>query len=106
MCNLFDLPGTGFQDDLGHKLDVLRAHCEAEGRDYGDIVKTTSTILDFGDDGDLAGAVDRFSDHVHGLAAIGIDQVIAAPHGPWTEACLAALAAAVPEIEAVPTRRP
>ena len=24
MCNLFDLPGTGFADNLKHKLDVLR----------------------------------------------------------------------------------
>jgi alkanesulfonate monooxygenase SsuD/methylene tetrahydromethanopterin reductase-like flavin-dependent oxidoreductase (luciferase family) len=24
MCNLFDLPGTGFADDLKHKLEVLR----------------------------------------------------------------------------------
>lgn len=33
-CNLF---GT---DDLRHKLDVLRSHCEAEGRDYDSIEKT------------------------------------------------------------------
>ena len=33
-CNLF--PGP----DLARKLDVLRAHCEAEGRDYDEIEKT------------------------------------------------------------------
>lgn len=35
-CNLFpDSP-----EGLAHKLDVLRRHCEAEGRDYADIAKT------------------------------------------------------------------
>ena len=36
-CNLF--PGP----DLARKLDVLRAHCEAEGRDYDEIEKTCYT---------------------------------------------------------------
>ncbi|HEV7654499.1 MAG TPA: LLM class F420-dependent oxidoreductase [Mycobacteriales bacterium] len=35
-CNLFGGP------DVTHKLDVLRAHCEREGRDYDDIEKTTT----------------------------------------------------------------
>ncbi|MGH8990029.1 MAG: LLM class F420-dependent oxidoreductase [Acidimicrobiia bacterium] len=35
-CNLFS---TG-ADEVGHKLDVLRRHCESEGRDYGTIRKT------------------------------------------------------------------
>ncbi|MFB9447397.1 LLM class F420-dependent oxidoreductase [Dactylosporangium vinaceum] len=35
-CNLF---GTS-PDDVAHKLDVLREHCTAEGRDYDSIVKT------------------------------------------------------------------
>jgi F420-dependent oxidoreductase-like protein len=35
-CNLFpDSP-----EGLAHKLDVLRGHCEAEGRDYAAIAKT------------------------------------------------------------------
>jgi F420-dependent oxidoreductase-like protein len=33
-CNLFATP------DVGHKLDVLKEHCEREGRDYDEIVKT------------------------------------------------------------------
>jgi hypothetical protein len=33
-CNLFPTP------DLPRKLDVLRAHCDAEGRDYDEIAKT------------------------------------------------------------------
>jgi hypothetical protein len=46
MCNLLDLPGTGFADDLKHKLDVLRSHCEDVGRDYDAIEKTVSTFAD------------------------------------------------------------
>jgi F420-dependent oxidoreductase-like protein len=42
-CNLF--PGP----DLGRKLDVLRAHCEAEGRDYGEITKTCYFRFDVGE---------------------------------------------------------
>ena len=39
MCNLFDLPGTGFADDLKRKLDALRSHCQDAGRDYDAIEK-------------------------------------------------------------------
>jgi alkanesulfonate monooxygenase SsuD/methylene tetrahydromethanopterin reductase-like flavin-dependent oxidoreductase (luciferase family) len=37
----WNLPG-GSRDRYAHKLDVLRRHCEAVGRDYNDIVKTWS----------------------------------------------------------------
>src|SRR5205807_698617 len=33
-CNLFPTP------EVGRKLDVLKAHCEAEGRNYDEIEKT------------------------------------------------------------------
>ena len=45
-CNLF--PG----DDLQHKLDVLREHCEHEGRDYDEIEKTVLFNFDPGADGE------------------------------------------------------
>jgi F420-dependent oxidoreductase-like protein len=35
-CNLFAVS----PEDVAHKLDVLRAHCDAEGRDYDTITKT------------------------------------------------------------------
>ena len=35
-CNLF---GTS-PDDVANKLDILRRHCEAEGRDFEAITKT------------------------------------------------------------------
>ncbi len=37
-CNLFARSGT---DILKHKLDVLRSHCDALGRPYDDIERTT-----------------------------------------------------------------
>jgi len=45
-CNLF--AGA----DLRHKLDVLRAHCEAEGRDFDDIEKTVLYNFDVGEHGE------------------------------------------------------
>jgi F420-dependent oxidoreductase-like protein len=39
-CNLF--PGP----DVAHKLDVLRAHCETESRDYKSIEKTSIATYD------------------------------------------------------------
>ena len=39
-CNLFAVPGEEGIAQLVHKLDVLRAHCEAEGRPYDSIEKT------------------------------------------------------------------
>jgi alkanesulfonate monooxygenase len=38
-CNLFPSP------EVAHKLDVLRAHCEREGRDYDAIEKTATLAV-------------------------------------------------------------
>ena len=98
MCNLFDLPGTGFADDLKHKLDVLRSHCDEAGRDYGDIEKTVSTFVD--PNGDRTGILD----HLGELADLGIDHAVVSPRGPWDEAILDRIAAMVQEIHAIPAR--
>ncbi len=45
-CNLF--PGP----DLDRKLDVLRGHCDREGRDYDEIEKTVVYRFDVGPDGE------------------------------------------------------
>ena len=45
-CNLFPSP------ELEHKLDVLREHCVAVGRDYDDIEKTVMMGLDPGERGE------------------------------------------------------
>jgi F420-dependent oxidoreductase-like protein len=39
-CNVF---GSS-PEDVAHKLDVLRAHCDAEGRDYDRITKTVLAV--------------------------------------------------------------
>jgi len=65
-CNLFAAA------DLEHKLDVLRGHCEAEGRDYDEIEKTVMLPLDAGEKGEK---VPDLLAHLRGLAALGIDEV-------------------------------
>jgi alkanesulfonate monooxygenase len=42
-CNIFSGP------DAGRKLEVLREHCEREGRDYDEIEKTTMVTFDMRD---------------------------------------------------------
>ncbi len=66
-CNLF--PGP----DLPRKLDVLRAHCETEGRDYDEIIKTCYFIFDVGERGEKAGQV---VDQLAGLAEMGFQAAI------------------------------
>jgi F420-dependent oxidoreductase-like protein len=102
-CNLFDLPGTAFSDNLRRKLDVLREHCAAAGRDYQEIEKTVSSSFDLGDDQD-AGLIGLLS-HLRELADLGIDHAIVSPHGPWNEASLAAVAAILPEVHAISVAR-
>lgn len=99
MCNLFDLPGTGFADNLKHKLDVLRQHCDAVGRDYDEIEKTVATSLDLGDNpGD---GIKQFLDHLAELADLGVGHAIVSPRGPWDEAALDALAAVLADAHAI-----
>jgi F420-dependent oxidoreductase-like protein len=67
-CNLFF---AGPQ--LPHKLDVLRAHCEAEGRSYDEIEKSVLFHLDTGERGERAGQV---VDELGRLAELGIGTAI------------------------------
>ena len=62
-CNLFAGP------DLEHKLDVLRGHCEAVGRDYDEITKTVIMPLDPGTEGEH---VDAILERLRELAAVGV----------------------------------
>jgi alkanesulfonate monooxygenase SsuD/methylene tetrahydromethanopterin reductase-like flavin-dependent oxidoreductase (luciferase family) len=73
-CNLF--PGP----DLARKLDVLRAHCDAEGRDYDEIEKACYFIFDVGKNGDKAGAV---VDQLGELAKMGFGAAIGAVANVW-----------------------
>jgi F420-dependent oxidoreductase-like protein len=73
-CNLYPTP------DLGHKLEVLREHCEREGRDYGEILKTCIYRFDVGPDGKDAKKV---IDDLHGLSELGIQAVIGSVRDVW-----------------------
>ena len=98
-CNLFDIPGSGFQDDLSHKLDVLRQHCREVGRDYAEIEKTCASVFDLGQD--RREGLRRLLEHLRWLAAIGLDHVLLTPPGPWDDETLGALASIVPEVHAI-----
>jgi F420-dependent oxidoreductase-like protein len=62
-CNLFGGP------DLPHKLEVLRAHCEAEGRPYDDVQKTALYDFDIGEKGERIG---QTIEELQNLAAMGV----------------------------------
>ena len=71
-CNLF---GTGV-DDVAHKLDVLRTHCAAEGRDYDSIEKTVMyshlPVLE---------RTDEFLAELDQYAELGVTEVQLTPRG-------------------------
>ena len=71
-CNLFYGP------DLPRKLDVLRAHCEAVGRDYDTIEKTVVYHMDPGERGEHIDAMLR---DLRELATLGIDLAIGTVRG-------------------------
>ena len=73
-CNMF--PGP----DLARKLDVLRAHCDAEGRDYDEIEKTCYFIFDPGEKGEKVG---EMVDQLGGLAGMGFQAAIGAVANVW-----------------------
>ena len=64
-CNLFAM-GV---DQVGRKLDILKEHCEAEGRDYTSIKKTMNG------GGDPLSDVDGFLREMEQYAALGISLV-------------------------------
>ena len=99
-CNLFDIPGSQFRDDLAHKLGVLKEHCRRLGRDYAEIEKTTATVFEPGED--AREGAKRLVEHLHELAAVGIDHALLSPTGPWDERALDAVASIVPEVHAIP----
>jgi F420-dependent oxidoreductase-like protein len=59
--------------EIPRKLDVLRRHCEAEGRDYEKIEKTCAFAFDVGEDGSKA---DELIGRLRWLASMGVETVI------------------------------
>lgn len=66
-CNLYPTP------DLAHKLDVLRGHCEAEGRDYDEIEKTCMYRFS---DGEAEPDPDEIIEQMRSFADLGIQTMI------------------------------
>ena len=73
-CNLWPTP------EVPHKLQVLRAHCEAVGRDYDAIEKTAMFHLDVGENGEK---VDAIIGQLRWLAGMGIQTVIVGVKDVW-----------------------
>jgi F420-dependent oxidoreductase-like protein len=70
-CNLI----VSTPDELRHKLDVLRGHCDNLGRDYDRIRKT----IVYGGESVTAGDVDAFLGEINGFTKLGVDTVILGP---------------------------
>ncbi|WP_128434968.1 LLM class F420-dependent oxidoreductase [Streptomyces cyaneus] len=70
-CNLF----TTSPEEVRHKLDVLRGHCDTEGRDYDEIRKTVLYMGEAAAEGDL----DAFTRDIANYSKLGIDTVILGP---------------------------
>ena len=61
--------------EIPRKLDVLRRHCEAEGRDYGEIEKTCAFAFEVGESGEKVGDL---IEGLRWLSGMGIETVIGA----------------------------
>jgi F420-dependent oxidoreductase-like protein len=68
-CNVFGSSPA----DVGHKLEVLRAHCEAEGRDYDQITKTVLAVRP------ALADVDGFLTAAREYAALGVTEIEVMP---------------------------
>lgn len=66
-CNIFG------RTDVAHKLDVLRAHCEAEGRPYNEIEKGVILTFDVGEKGERAG---QLVEELQSYAALGVQAAV------------------------------
>jgi F420-dependent oxidoreductase-like protein len=90
-CNLF----ATSPDEVAHKLDVLRGHCDAVGRDYADIRVT----LVMGGAPLLEGDVDGFVAEAKPYADLGVESVILTPPATSLAAWVRdAVAPAVPRV--------
>ncbi|MFE6938333.1 LLM class F420-dependent oxidoreductase [Streptomyces chartreusis] len=70
-CNLF----MTSPEEVGHKLDVLRGHCDTEERDYDEIRKTVV----YSGEATMKGDLDAFTREIAGYTKLGIDTVILGP---------------------------
>ena len=68
-CNMF---GSG-PEDIARKLDVLRSHCDTEGRDYDRIEKTVLAVMP------ALADVDGFVAAAEAYAALGVTEIQVMP---------------------------
>jgi F420-dependent oxidoreductase-like protein len=73
-CNLFPTP------EMPRKLEVLREHCEREGRDYDEILKSCVYQFDVGPDGENTG---QLIEDLHRLSELGIQAAIGGVRDVW-----------------------
>jgi F420-dependent oxidoreductase-like protein len=73
-CNLFPTP------ELPRKLEVLRAHCEAEGTNYDAIEKTAMFRFDVGERGEDAG---KLVGRLRWLSKMGVQTAIGSVRDVW-----------------------
>jgi F420-dependent oxidoreductase-like protein len=85
-CNIFARP------EAAHKLDVLRAHCETEGRDYDAIEKTTILSVD------PSTTRDDFLASLRGVRDVGFTVAYIFGKNPDPLQTVELLASVVPEI--------
>jgi F420-dependent oxidoreductase-like protein len=69
-CNFFGDPAT-----VRRKLEILRGHCDKEGRNYDEIEKTVLYVMNVGKEGEAAGML---VEQLAGLADAGAQTVIGA----------------------------
>ena len=89
-CNLF---GSS-PDDVAHKLEVLRRHCDELGRDYASIRKTILANNPRPEPDTL----DAFVTHMADYAKLGIDTAIITPTTGAPASWIDAMSPAVPKL--------
>ncbi|MEV6505214.1 LLM class F420-dependent oxidoreductase [Streptomyces sp. NPDC051642] len=94
-CNLI----VSTPDELRHKLDVLRGHCDRLGRDYDRIRKT----IVYGGESVTAGDAGAFLGEINGFTKLGVDTVILGPRTgepvEWIERFVAPLVPRLAELD-------
>jgi F420-dependent oxidoreductase-like protein len=83
-------------DEVAHKLDVLRAHCDAEGRDYESIRKTAVYATLHA----VLGDTDKFLSDARQYAALGITHLDVLPDREPVE-FVERMAKLVPTLDAI-----
>ncbi|KUI39225.1 LLM class F420-dependent oxidoreductase [Mycobacterium sp. GA-2829] len=87
-CNLFGTP-----DEVAHKLDVLRRHCDTVGRDFDDI---RVTIL--AHDGPTPDTKDDFVRRMAEYAKVGVHTAIVMPPGGSPAKWIDGIVSVVPQL--------